>query len=231
MLTLSPRICNLLETWIENHPSDFAVPGTQGALHAFIRQILRQSHTLYYGSDFLPFLDTLADRHDQDEAWAVRAETSIMESDESDTNLDGNEDVVHEEPQSAISATPSLPVSDKAESSTSSSRPVARERKSSIPLSAKSFLSGTLPGTVRSGGFSVSSPSRDANSRLLKMSNLLLHCDSEEVAKEITRQELDLYMKIEPRDWLRHTLVSKKKDQSNDRIARFNAAYNDLHDW
>lgn len=211
------------------------MPGSHGALNAFIRQILRQSHTLYYGSDFLPFLDTLSSLRDQDDSWAVKVETTIPESDD-DSNYDAldveaeTETDVAVEPISAVSTSSSIP--EKSTESSSSSRPVARERKSSIPLSAKSFLQGTLPGTVRSTGLTSYSPSKDALSRLVKMSNMLLHCDSEEVAKEITRHELELYMKIEPRDWLRHTLASGgKKDPNADRIARFNTAYNDLHDW
>ena len=103
-------------------------------------------------------------------------------------------------------------------------------------MSAKNFLQGTLqstlPGSSRTPGPSgTNTPGRDNMSRLVKASNNLLHFDSDDIAKEITRQELELYMKIEPRDWLRHTLVSGKKDPNSDRIARFNASYNDLHDW
>lgn len=217
------RVCNLLEDWIQKYRSDFAVPGTAGALNALIRQILKQPHTLYYGTDFLPFLESLHTLQDLDSAWAVKAETSIDESDE-DSNYDS--DFAYEVPQ-ASSQPPSA-----VEKSEHATRPSTRERKSSIPLSAKNFLQGTLQGSVRAPGPSgTNTPGRDNMSRLVKASNNLLHFDSDDIAKEITRQELELYMKIEPRDWLRHTLVSGKKDPNSDRIARFNASYNDLHDW
>ncbi|PAV21147.1 ras GEF [Pyrrhoderma noxium] len=196
------RICTLLEQWIHDHPTDFAVPGTAGALQALIKQILRQPHTLYYGSDFLPFLEILPTLQDQDSSWAVKVETIIADSDESDNDSDA----------------------------VNPARPITRERKSSIPLSAKNFLSGNLPATIRTVG-SISPSPRDTLSRLVKASNGILHVDSEELAREITRRELDLYMRIESRDWLRHTLVSGKKDPNSDRIARFNTHYNDLHDW
>lgn len=217
------RICTLLEQWIHDYPSDFAVPGTSGALQALIRQILRQPHTLYYGSDFLPFLEILPTLQDQDSAWAVKIETMVVESDESDSNYES--DVGYEAGHSPITHPTASP-----EQVVNTSRPVTRERKSSIPLSAKNFLQGNLPGTIRTVG-SISSSPRDFISKLIKASNGILHVDSEELAREITRRELDLYMKIEPRDWLRHTLVSGKKDPSSDRIARFNASYNELHDW
>ena len=36
---------------------------------------------------------------------------------------------------------------------------------------------------------------------------------------------------MQPRDWLRHTLVPGKKDPKTDPIAKFNAHYNELHEW
>ncbi|KAI5124751.1 hypothetical protein M0805_005385 [Coniferiporia weirii] len=217
------RICNLLEHWVHDYPSDFAVPGTAGALNALIRQILRQTHTLYYGSDFLPFLEMLPTLQDRDSGWAVKVETSIAESDESDSNYE-SEDTGDESPST-------LPIPHSVDVTLASSRPITRERKSSIPLSAKTFLQGTLPASVRVPGPHGNSPSRDSVSRLLRASNTLLHFDSEDIAKEITRRALGLYMKIEPRDWLRHTLVAGKKDPNQDLIARYNGLYNDLHDW
>ena len=88
-MRLNSRICTLLEQWIHDHPTDFAVPGTAGALQALIKQILRQPHTLYYGSDFLPFLEILPTLQDQDSSWAVTVETVIADSDELDSDSDG----------------------------------------------------------------------------------------------------------------------------------------------
>ncbi|KAL5527520.1 hypothetical protein ACEPAG_6321 [Sanghuangporus baumii] len=217
------RICSLLEQWIQSYPTDFAVPGSTGAFNALIRQILRQPHTLYYGTDFLPFLESLHTLHDLDSTWAVKAETTIDESDESDSNYES--DHPHESP---VSSPQTISPTEKVEDTTDTSRPSVRERKSSIPLSAKTFLQNS---SIRTLGAGTVSPVRDSLQRLQKAAGSLLHFDAEDVAKEITRRELDLYMKIEPRDWLRHTLVPGKKDPNSDRIARFNASYNDLHDW
>ena len=156
---------------------------------------------------------------DQDSSWAVTVETIIADSDESD-----NDDGGYERP---LTVTHPVVVPEQAANPV---RPITRERKSSIPLSAKNFLSGNLPATIRTAG-SISPSPRDTLSRLVKASNGILHVDSEELAREITRRELDLYMRIQSRDWLRHTLVSGKKDPNSDVIARFNTHYNDLHDW
>lgn len=214
-----------MEQWIHDYPNDFNVRGTAGALNAVIRQILKQTHTLYYGSDFLPFFEMLSTLHDQEGAWAMRVEASIAESDESDDNLgaDGTDEG---------NATSTAPKQREGEpSSVAVPQSIMRERKSSIPLSAK-FLQSSLQGTVRTQGGAFSNPNpKDKIPRLVKASNGLLHFDADDIAKEITRRELELYMKIEPRDWLRHTLVSGRKDPNQDRISRFNAHYNDLHDW
>ena len=220
IIRLNSRLCTLLEQWIHDHPTDFAVPGTAGALQALIKQILRQPHTLYYGSDFLPFLEILPTLQDQDSSWAVTVETIIADSDELDSDSDGG----YERP---LTVTHPVVVPEQV---ADPARPITRERKSSIPFSAKNFLSGSLPATIGTAG-SISPSPRDTLSRLVKASNGILHVDSEELAREITRRELDLYMRIQSRDWLRHTLVSGKKDPNSDVIARFNTHYNDLHDW
>lgn len=188
------------------------MPGAAGALNALIKQILRQTHTLFYGSDLLPFLELLHTMRDLDSAWAM-PEPSIAE-DDSDSNDDGHTS----EGETAVTASQHESVI-----SSSSTQLSGRDRKLSIPLSAKAIMQTPIA--------SVPSPTRDMIARLVKTSNALLHFDSEDVAKEITRRELELYMAIEPRDWLRHTLVSGKKDPNHDRIARFNSAFNDLHDW
>lgn len=206
-------ICNLLEQWTQEYPNDFAVPGAAGALNALIKQILRQTHTLYYGSDLLPFIEMLPTIQDLDSAWAM-PESSVAE-DDSDSNYDVDG---HSEGD-----TQSSTLKNESILSANSSQLSGRDRKASFSLSAKAIMQTPIS--------SVPSPTRDMISRLAKTSNALLHFDSDDVAKEITRRELELYMAIEPRDWLRHTLVSGKKDPNHDRIARFNSAFNGLHDW
>lgn len=207
----------MLERWIHEYPNDFAVRGAAGALNAIIRQILRQPHTLCYGSDFLVFEEKLPTLHDQERAWASQVEAPIAESDESDDNFgsDGSS-------ENAAPGSPPRKLEDEPPH-TGTQQTMTRGRKSSIPLSTK-FLQG---GTVRT----QSGHHQSSHTRLMKASNTLLHLHEDDVASEITRRELGLYLKIEPRDWLRHTLVPGKKDPSQDRITKFNAHFNMLHDW
>lgn len=209
-------ICNLLEQWIQDYPNDFAVPGSAGAFNALIKQILRHPHTLYYGSDLLPFIEIIPTLQDLDSAWAV-PETSIAEDDsDSAYDIDGHDS--DGETRSSSTRNERIDSVSGTKSHTS-----GRDRKASFPLSTKAILQ--VPITT------IPIPAKDLIARLVKTSNNLLQFDSDDVAKEITRRELELYLDIKPRDWLRHTLVSGKKDPNIDTIARFNGAFNELHDW
>ncbi|KLO20265.1 ras GEF [Schizopora paradoxa] len=221
------RICNLLEHWISEYPSDFTVPGTQGALNAFIRNTLQHSHTLAYGSEFLPFLEQLPTLVDSDSTWAMKADFS--ESDESDSMFGDDTETEDTEMDSPLSMSPSR--SEK--SPASSPKSTMRERRTSLPLTAMSLIKTPYTlGTRALRSESTSSASdRDITTKLVKVSAGLQNFEADVIAQEITRQEMNLFLKIEPRHWLRHTLLPGKKDPSTDPIARFNSHYNDLHEW
>lgn len=218
--------------------------------------MLKQTHTLYYGSDFLPFLELLPNLVDEDGPWALKV-TGVSPSfeEESDgstveeVDLDG---VERETEESPIVAKSTVLASSGGilEPASNGERLPSRDRKSSLPLSAKTFLgtAATSPNQMRSSPFASPPSGKDVLARLVKAANAVLHFDPEMIAQEITRRELELFLQIEvstssfffarflserskPRDWLRHTLVSGKKDPHHDKIARFNSAYNDLHEW
>lgn len=141
------RICNLLEQWMNDYPTDFATPGAPGALTALVKQVLRQSHTLHYGSDFLPFLERLPTLADEDGAWAMKvSDISSGLSDESDNSTSEDLDEAVAE---ALNAGDTLvdPAEELPDPTASPSRILdlseriaGRERKPSIPLTAKAFL-------------------------------------------------------------------------------------------
>ena len=182
---------------MNEYPTDFAAPGTAGALSAFIKQILTHTHTLNYGSDFLPFLDSLPNLVDEDAAWAKKFEDSTAESDESDSLFgeDNESDDTEVESPSSFSPHPN-DVSD----SNNSPQPSSRERKSSLPLSAKAFLHPTRP-VVKEAPLSRPSP-KEILARLYKASQSLAYYDAQTIALEITRRELELFLKIEVRGLL-----------------------------
>ncbi|KAH7883606.1 ras guanine nucleotide exchange factor domain-containing protein [Phlebopus sp. FC_14] len=201
------RICHLLESWIHTYPQDFAVPGASGALNALVKSIIRKTHLLHYGSNFLPFLEYIPSVIDCDAAWAQKAEPFLDDTEDVYRISDGEDDT----PVVTVDS-PSGSWSSVAPSSENSIGSSARERKQSLPLSAKALIMPLL---------------KELSRHSLDLQNI----SCTEIAEEITRIEAKLFMEIEPRHWLRYTLIPGRKDPESDSIARFNAVSNHLADW
>jgi len=186
-----PRICTLLEMWIRDYPHDFAVRGTAGALSALIKSIIAKTHLLHYGSDFLPFLEVLPSLLDDDAAWALKPEDIADESDDSYSLCDDDDDV----PPTNVSDNDS-PTPTKGKSSLSHSPSWReRERKSSLPLNAKALVmthATSILGTSDNLGAYAKQLCRD----LVKMSQEVNALDSDAIAQEITRMEVQMFLKI-----------------------------------
>jgi len=211
------RVCHLLEVWIQDYPHDFAVGAAADALNALVKSIITKTHLLHYGSDLLPFLEGRP-LQDKDSAWAMQVNEPAAESDEPYSFSEDDDDVV---PPLEATSIQTL-VSEDASSTQSLAVTSSRERKSSLPLSA------------RSNGTSTSEhvdSVKDVLKILLSTSAKLSSCDPQHVAEEITRVGKTLFLLIEPRDWLQHVLVSGKKDPETDSIVRFNEVSEHLADW
>ncbi|THH09195.1 hypothetical protein EW145_g2199 [Phellinidium pouzarii] len=227
------RMCNLLEQWMKDYPSDFAVPGTHGALSAFVKHLLSYSHTLSYGSDFLPFIETLPTLEDEDAEWSLKVNDFSAESDnETDSISDmvpGRLETDMESPTTPLSQIPRCSASEPA----SSPRTAARERRSSLPLSAMALIKAPILSSVwYQRTDEQSKPSvKDIVTKLQRTAAALSQHEADAIANEITRRESELFLKIQRRDWLRHTLIPGKKDPKSDPIAHFSSNYNELHEW
>jgi hypothetical protein len=236
------RICHLLETWIQAYPQDFAVPGAPGALHALVRSIVGKTYLLHYGSDFLPFLSHLPNIIDTDAAWALKSEIPVDESEDPYSISDGEEETLVVETESPSTSRSLVARSNDNLPSAAS----VRERKSSLPLSAKIFI------PVNSGhsqGDAQDMSPKDLLNKLRSNAQTLANFDCSAIAEEITRVEAKLFMDIEvsisyyaaiavitttllqPRHWLQYTLMPGRKDPELDSISRFNAISNHLADW
>ncbi|KAG9314388.1 ras guanine nucleotide exchange factor domain-containing protein [Chiua virens] len=217
------RICHLLENWIHTYPQDFAAPGAAGALNALVKSIIGKTYLLHYGSDFLPFLEHLPSVVDSDLAWAHKADHVLDDADETYSISDGEDETLAATTGSA-SSNPSS-VAPSHENSTGS---ISRERKQSLPLSAKALIMLTTP------SYPPDTPEispKQLLKELYRQSLELQNYDCSEIAEEITRVEAKLFMEIEPRHWLRYTLIPGRKDPDSDTISRFNAISNHLADW
>ncbi|THH16999.1 hypothetical protein EW146_g3739 [Bondarzewia mesenterica] len=220
------RICHLLEVWVQDYPHDFAVGTAATALNALVKSIISKTHLLHYGSDFLPFLEARP-VVDKDAAWALKDEEPADESDDSYSILDDEEDVRVADIQSPVSVPIMQPLSHK--KTYTGLPPMARERKSSLPLTAKALVMANAPPSNMNEPVELSP--KQTIRELRRISDELYILDSEHVAQEITRIGTKLFLQIEPRHWLQHTLVSGKKEAETDSIARFSQVSNHLADW
>ncbi|KIK34653.1 hypothetical protein CY34DRAFT_17574 [Suillus luteus UH-Slu-Lm8-n1] len=218
------RICHLLETWIQAYPQDFAVPGASGALRALVKSIFGKTYLLHYGSDFLPFLSHLPNIIDTDAAWALKSGIPEDESEGPHIISDGEEETLVVETESPSTSRSLMARSNDNFPSAAS----VRERKSSLPLHTKIFI--PVNSSHSQGDAQDISP-KDLLNKLRSSAQTLANFDCSAIAEEITRVELKLFMDIEPRHWLQHTLMPGRKDPELDSISRFNAISNHLADW
>jgi len=171
--------------WIQDYPHDFAVGAAADALNALVKSIITKTHLLHYGSDLLPFLEGRP-LQDKDSAWAMQVNEPAAESDEPYSFSEDDDDVV---PPLEATSIQTL-VSEDASSTQSLAVTSSRERKSSLPLSA------------RSNGTSTSEhvdSVKDVLKILLSTSAKLSSCDPQHVAEEITRVGKTLFLLIEVR--------------------------------
>ncbi|KAJ7783808.1 ras guanine nucleotide exchange factor domain-containing protein [Mycena maculata] len=225
------RICHLLEQWIRDYPYDFKVRGTPSALSALFKSITSKTYLLHYGSDFLPFHELLPNLVDKDAAWALKPDYPEDESDYDDDERSAVLTLSSTHSSELESPLPSarLPPSAKAKTSPAIPAPF-RERKGSLPLGNKLIIPPTTPNGISPNG-NPEGGYRSQLKELLKLAADVNSTDSGEIAQEITRMEVKLFLDIEPRHWLRYTFVSGKKDPATDSIARFNEFSNHLADW
>ncbi|CCM01971.1 uncharacterized protein FIBRA_04044 [Fibroporia radiculosa] len=222
-----PMICLLLDQWIHAYPNDFAVPNTSGALIALVKSVVTKSHLVHYGTDFLPFLDTLADLKDRDQTWALKIEE---ESDDSSwlSEEDGYRPIDTESPASSNSSRQPL---HRNSSATPPAQPsMTRDRKSSLPLTAKALAMGqSMLSPTNSDG--TDQTPKQVLRRLVQVSEEVQKCAIKDIVNEITRIEVKFFLDIKPRHWLQHVLAQGKKDPETDPIAKYNHVSNHIADW
>jgi hypothetical protein len=194
---LSYRICDLLEGWIKDYPTDFATPGTSGAITALLKQISSHLYTLHYGSDILPFLDEIPHLQDVDASWSFYEDAGEDSDEEGIELLEDEEEVglrVAARPETA-SSTASPTVSNPETKSKLSTR----ERKGSLPLSTRSSampLSITLSGSSDPSRIAAM-PKRNSPRELVRLAQTLATYDALDIAQQITKMQSEMFLAIE----------------------------------
>ncbi|TCD71512.1 hypothetical protein EIP91_008893 [Steccherinum ochraceum] len=222
------KICCLLDTWMHLYPTDFAVPGTAGALSALLKSILGKTYLLQYGSEFIPFMELLPTLDDKDAAWAMKVEDPKYDSDDS-SSFDAAADTL-DSPVSGVASLPepSAPVATR---SRTQSTVTNRDRKSSLPLSNpnRSTMMAS-PSPVQPLAAEIVTH-KAVLKKLQMVSSELNQYDPTDVAQEITRHESELFVLILPRHWMQHVLGQGKKDNMKDPIAVYNRVSNHIAHW
>ncbi|TFK89976.1 ras GEF [Polyporus arcularius HHB13444] len=229
------RICQLLDHWINLYPTDFAVSGASGALGALIKSILNKTYLLHYGAEFLPFLEMVSSLRDKDSSWGLKVEDESSDnsslSDEEHSFLMDNA-----VSQRSMSPTP-IPADNASTGASGSQSGFARERKASLPLTAKALIA--VPASSAPFGHLSDPVSGTASGMSAKVilrtlqttSQALYACDPADIAQEMTRIQCQFFLRIEPRHWLQHVLVQGKKDTEADPITVYNLISNHFGEW
>ncbi len=162
------------------------------ALSALIKSIIGKTYLLHYGSEFIPFLDTLPTLMDQDTAWAMKVQEPKDASDDSSL-------------ADAPIGTPAPPVSRMtSQSLADTDRPVEpaqvpgplhtkRQRKASLPLSTKLSMMAS-PTHI---GYLDDHPTKNQLKQLVQIAQHLAQIDPESIAYEITRIECMYFLEIQ----------------------------------
>ncbi|QRV98181.1 Ras guanine nucleotide exchange factor [Ceratobasidium sp. AG-Ba] len=236
------RLCELLQSWIEDYPNDFAAPGAPSALAAVVRTACENTHLMYYGSEFTYFLDELPGLTDDAASWAfVSADTPIEDADSVyEFDLDFNHDFDHGLfGDGQVLFDPGYSVAGAVNGNAAPvEEPIAPEASRSPPVTASDFGGRRLTRNEsiqdEMGVRGMSPDARRGVSPVIKMlasvAMQLLEYSPAQVADEITRLETELFLKIKPRDWVRRGVKEDKLGKPKS-IIEMNAFFDRIGKW
>ncbi|KDN50204.1 hypothetical protein RSAG8_01540, partial [Rhizoctonia solani AG-8 WAC10335] len=188
-------LSDYLADWTHQHPTDFAAPGAIPHIATLIR-VLGENGFQKCAQELeerLPLLNTLKD---DARDWA-KPTVDFTEHSDSDTERDPDSRPNSSEIQS-LSSGPSLSVMvstttvvEPASSPAAYQSPALRRRPSSVaPV--------------------VAELSETEEQELKRVGKLIQALNPEDVAQEIARADHELFMLIQPRDWLRHAYTTRR---------------------
>ena len=188
----------MLDQWISLYPTDFAVAGAASALGALIKSILNKTYLLHYGAEFLPFLEMVSSLKDKDLSWSLKVEE---ENSDASSLSDEEHSFMMENSASQRSASPSSIPTDTSSANPPINPPgFTRERKASLPLSAKALMDVPRGGIHEQPYNGPMQLSTKAILRTLQNTSHALHlCDPTDIAQEMTRIQCKFFLRIEVR--------------------------------
>ncbi|KAJ1311462.1 hypothetical protein OPQ81_009951 [Rhizoctonia solani] len=188
-------LSDYLADWTHRYSTDFAAPGAIPPLETLIR-VLRENGFQERAQELDECLSSLGTLKDDATDWA-KPTVDFTEHSDSDTERDSDSRPNSSEIQPPPSA-PSLSVlvstTTVVESASSPSihqYPVLARRPSSVAPAIMEL-------------------SETEEQELKRVGKLILGLEPEHVAQEITRIDHELFMSIQPRDWLRHAYTTRR---------------------
>ena len=172
---------------------------------ALSKSIITKTYLLHYGAEFLPFLEVVAGLKDKDASWALKVEEDV-----SDTSSFSDEERSFLMDQTT-SPRPSSPIPLQQESiptppTGGSQSGFARERKASLPLTAKALISAPSapppPPAALQEQHQTSIPSAPPSPKVIlrhlqMVSQSLQSIDPSDIAQEMTRIQCQFFLRIE----------------------------------
>ncbi|CAE6422597.1 unnamed protein product [Rhizoctonia solani] len=188
-------LADYLVGWVRQYQTDFAAPGAIPPLETLIR-ILKENGFQERAQDLdelLPLLHTLKD----DAVDWAKPTIDFMDHSDSDTERDPDSRPNSSEIGSPPSG-PSLGVLVSTTTVIESTSPAAGDQPPSF---------GRRPSSVASATAGLSETEEQ---ELRRVGKLILALEPEDIAQEITRADHELFMSIQPRDWLRHAYTTRR---------------------
>ncbi|CAE7060819.1 unnamed protein product [Rhizoctonia solani] len=183
-----------LVDWAHQYPTDFAAPGAIPPFETLIR-ILRESGFQKRAEGLEERLSLLSTLKDDATDWA-KPTIDFTEHSDSDTERDPDSRPNSSEIQSSSGPSLSVLVStttvvEPASSPATHQPPVITRRPSSVTLVVEEL-------------------SETEEHELKRVGKLIQALNPEDVAQEIARTDYELFMSIQPRDWLRHAYTTRR---------------------
>ncbi|EJU00194.1 ras GEF [Dacryopinax primogenitus] len=199
------RLAHLILDWVTNFPQDFSQDVPYRALRATHKVIAEEDNTLFHATQLKLLINKINRSDDPDRAWEVDSdEDSVEENDRliPRTNSQRKLTPTSTPRGSNYVLSPSYS-SDLSSLSTGRSRVAVRKKPSMTP-----------------GAFERRQISDDRQllKDLSKMAGNVERLTPAQIARELTRLELPLFLDIEPREWARHLWTPAKERSYPDPI-------------
>ncbi|KAF8609632.1 ras GEF [Ceratobasidium sp. AG-I] len=196
-------LSDYLVEWTRAYPNDFAAPGAIAPLETLIRTMVE--HSMEGAQELVERLEVLRTLTDDSGDWA-KPTSDFVEHPDSDTDHDTDSRPRSSEANPASRAPSSDSATRPDMSIAPTSNPVAVD---DTPAAGTSTPRPRLTFSSRTSAVTSPPPHEPNKKELIQAAKLLLTEDPEYIAEEITKGDLELFLSVKPRDWMRHAYIAR----------------------